>query len=118
MYEYRAHVVRVVDGDTADVLIDLGFDISLKKRVRFTRINAYETRLGKDTTQEEKEIGLEAKEYVKNLIEGKEIILQSHKEKGGKYGRYIAEIIYMKDEERINLNDELVIKKYAVYQEY
>jgi len=118
MYEYRAHVVRVVDADTVDVLLDLGFDISLKKRVRFARINAYETRLGKDTTQEEKEIGLEAKEYVKNLVEGKEIILQSQKGKGGKYGRYIAEIIYMVDDQRINLNDELVIKKYAVYQDY
>ena len=117
-YNYKAFVERVVDGDTIDVELDLGFDVSLKKRVRFARINAYETRLGKKTTAEEKEIGLKAKEYVKNLIENKSVMLKSSKSKTGKFGRYIADVYYITDEKEVNLNDELVNLKYAVYQEY
>lgn len=115
MYDYKAKIIRVVDGDTAIVDINLGFDIVVRQTVRFARINAFETRLGKNTNEEEKKIGLEAKEYVKNLIEGKEVYLKTFKDKG-KYGRYIAEIYY--GEEKINLNDELVTKKYAIYQSY
>lgn len=118
LYVYKAKVVYIVDADTIDVVLDLGFDISLKSRIRLARINAYETRLGKKTTQEQKEIGLEAKQYVKDLLEEKEILLKSNKDKTGKFGRYIAEIYYKKDNEEINLNDELVLKKFAVYQEY
>lgn len=113
MYEYNALVTNVVDADTIDVLCDLGFSTFTKQRLRFARINAYEIRLGKNTTEEEKQVGLEAKQYVKDLIEGKEITIRTEKDTG-KYGRYIAEIIF----NDINLNDDLVIKKYAIYQEY
>lgn len=117
MYEYRATVKEVIDGDTLYAIVDLGFGVFAYQSFRFARIDAYEARLGKNTTQAEKEIGLEAKAYVKDLIEGKEILIKS--QKTGKYGRYIAEIIYTDENGNdVNLNDELVMKKYAVYKEY
>lgn len=112
MFEYKAIVERVVDGDTLDLRIDLGFKIYTNQRVRLARINAYETTLRYGTTEEEKQLGLQGKEYVKNLLEGKEVKIIS--EKTGKYGRYIVEVYYGD----INLNDDLVQKKFAIYQEY
>jgi len=116
MYDYKAKVIRVVDGDTAEVVIDLGFNVTIRETVRFARIDAYETRLGKKTTPEMKKIGLEAKQYVIDTIEGKEIYLKTYKD-SGKYGRYIADI-FLDFEMTQNLNDDLVIKKYAVYKDY
>lgn len=66
-----------------------------------------------------KERGLEAKVYVKNLIENKEIIIKTFlKNVRGKYGRILAEIYFFNGKEWKNLNDELVNLKYAVYQKY
>ena len=66
MYEYRVKkLINVVDGDTIDVDIDLGFDISLSKRVRMAGIDTPESRT---TDKIEKALGLEAKEYLKKNI--------------------------------------------------
>ena len=115
MYEYKAKVQRVVDGDTLVAIVDLGFGVFKKETVRFARIDAYETSRRMGTTEAEKKIGLEAKAYVKDIIEGKDIVLRTFKQKG-KYGRFVADILY--GDPQINLNDELVIMKYAVYKEY
>ena len=89
MYTYKIKLDRVVDGDTIDAEIDLGFDIKVKKRVRFMGINAPESRT-KDL--EEKAKGIAAKDRVKQLLEGCEnITLKSHGV--GKFGRCLGEIM-------------------------
>ncbi len=91
-YLYRAHVVRVVDGDTIDVDIDLGFYIWIKKqRIRLVEIDAPSMR-GKD-----REAGLAAASYLTDLIDGKVIIIRTIKgpdggEKRGKFGRWLGRI--------------------------
>ena len=115
MYEYRAKVLKVVDADTIDVEIDLGFKIKSEKRLRFARIDAWEVR------GEEREKGLAAKEYVLERLTVAEdnggVLIRTDKDKTGKYGRYIAEVLYIdkEAEELINLNDELVKLGHAEY---
>ena len=88
MYIYKIKLDRVVDGDTIDAYIDLGFDISVKKRIRFMGINTPETRT-KDL--EEKAKGLAAKDRLKSILEGTNTIqLNSHGI--GKFGRCLGEI--------------------------
>ena len=88
MYIYKIKLDRVVDGDTIDAQINLGFDISVKKRIRFKGINTPESRT-KDL--EEKARGLAAKDRLKNLLEGANTIqLKSYGV--GKYGRCLGEL--------------------------
>lgn len=100
MYEYRAICDRVVDGDTADFTVDLGFGIKKKDRFRFAGINTPELR------GEEREAGLKAAEYVSERILGKSVIIRTNKDSQGKYGRYIATILY--GDGLTDLNQELV----------
>ena len=111
MYNYKISVLKVVDGDTIDAEIDLGFDIKGKKRVRFMGINAPESRT-KDL--EEKARGLAAKDRVKQLLDGCENIqLKSHGV--GKFGRCLGEIFLdiIDGQEKITLEslNELLIKE-------
>ena len=89
MYTYNAKVERVVDGDTVDALVDLGFDTWKRVRVRFYGIDTYESRT-KDL--EEKEKGLLAKQRVIDILNenNNEFVLKSHGV--GKYGRCLGEI--------------------------
>ena len=88
LYHYNAKVSRVVDGDTIDVVLDLGFDVSLKARVRFFGIDAPESRT---RDKQEKRYGLAAKRFVMDFIPvGSSAILKT-KEKG-KYGRYLGDM--------------------------
>ena len=88
MYTYKIKLDRVVDGDTIAAYIDLGFDVSVKKRIRFMGINTPESRT---RDLEEKARGLAAKDRVKCLLEGCNIIqLKSHGV--GKYGRCLGEL--------------------------
>jgi len=88
MYTYKIKLDRVVDGDTIDAYIDLGFDVSVKKRIRFMGINTPESRT---RDLEEKARGLAAKDRVKQLLEGTDTIqLVSHGV--GKYGRCLGEL--------------------------
>ena len=120
MYEYKIHEVdRVVDGDTIDVTIDLGFDILYKTRVRLYGINAPESRT---RDLEEKERGLAAKERLSEVLNHAthmrhHLILQT-KEKG-KFGRYLGIIIIQDSrpdhtEDRTNVNQLLVEEGHAV----
>ena len=109
MYEYKAKLDRVVDGDTVDALIDLGFDVWVKKRIRLEGIDAPETRT---RDLEEKDRGLVTKERLTGLLEASngEFVLVSHGV--GKYGRCIG-TIYI-DKENINqlLLSEGLAEKY------
>ena len=88
MYTYKICLLKVVDGDTIDAEIDLGFDVKVKKRVRFMGVNAPESRT---RDLEEKAKGLAAKDRVKQLLEGcKNITLKSHGV--GKFGRCLGEL--------------------------
>ena len=110
MYTYKITVDKVVDGDTIDANIDLGFDVSVKKRIRFMGINAPESRT-KDL--EEKARGLAAKDRVKQLLDGCEnITLKSHGI--GKFGRCLGELVLTQAGEEINLNELLISEGHAV----
>ena len=115
MYNYKISLLRVVDGDTIDAEIDLGFDIKVKKRVRFLGMNAPESRT-KDL--EEKARGLAAKDRVKQLLDGcKNITLKSHGI--GKFGRCLGEIMLdMVDGQEkltlVSLNELLISEGHAV----
>ena len=89
MFEYLCKVTRVVDGDTIDVNIDLGFSIWHKARVRMAGIDAPESRT---RNKEEKVLGLAAKTRLKELLKGQKVSIQCTKEKG-KFGRVLADVI-------------------------
>jgi len=111
MYEYRVEIVRVVDGDTVDVDIDLGFGVWLKKqRVRLYGIDTPESRT-RDLN--EKKYGLMAKEYLKERISNG-AILKTRLDGKGKYGRILGEFIVLDNEVRVNVNQEMIDKHYGV----
>lgn len=85
-YIYTATVLNVVDGDTIDAMVDLGFRSSVRLRFRLFGINAPETR------GEQRPDGLKSKDWLKERISNKEIIINTHKDHTGKYGRYLATI--------------------------
>lgn len=92
MYEYRCKVLRIVDGDTVDVDIDLGFGIWMhRERIRVMGIDTPESRT-RDLT--EKAFGLAAKEFVKSLMPiGSTQIIKTQKDKTGKFGRVLGDFI-------------------------
>jgi len=92
MYEYKCKIVRVVDGDTVDVDIDLGFGVWMhKERVRLYGIDTPESRT---RDLEEKKFGLFAKRYVEEYLPvGTIQTLKTHKDGVGKYGRILGEFI-------------------------
>ena len=111
MYEYRVEIVRVVDGDTVEVDIDLGFGVWLKKqRVRLYGIDTPESRT-RDLN--EKKYGLMAKEYLKERISNG-AILKTRLDGKGKYGRILGEFIVLDNEVRVNVNQEMIDKHYGV----
>jgi len=113
LYHYRALVRSVYDGDTCTVDIDLGLGTWIHgEKLRLYRINAPELR------GEERAAGLKSRDFLRSKIDGKEIFINTIKDKKGKYGRYIADI-WLKDNGRwININDLLVEKGFAGYKEY
>jgi micrococcal nuclease len=98
-YTYKALVVGVYDGDTITVDIDLGMDTWKKNvKLRLARIDTPEVR------GEEKEEGKRVRDYVRTTILDKEVVIKTSKDKTGKYGRYIAEVLI----DGMNLNDHLL----------
>ena len=113
-YIYRAKLERVVDGDTVDALIDLGFDTWVKKRIRYKGIDTWESRT-KDL--DEKKLGLAAKERNKELLESVSAKSGYFRLKSygvGKYGRVLGEL-FIKDNEGIeyNINQTLIDEGHA-----
>ena len=111
---YRAKLDRVVDGDTVDALIDVGFDIWFKKRIRFMGLDTWESRT---RDLEEKKLGKLAKERTRQLLEDVSsksgyFRLKSHGL--GKYGRVLGELFVMdKDGKQWNVNETLIAEGHA-----
>jgi|TARA_R100000084_G_C4655399_1_gene152510 micrococcal nuclease len=111
-YTYDVEVKRVVDGDTVDVIIDLGFNTYIKRRIRMYGINAPESRT---RDLEEKAKGLAAKKRLKEYVEENKIVMKSWGK--GKYGRILGELFTEKDSElgliHTNINEALVSEGHA-----
>ena len=92
MYEYKVKITRVVDGDTVDAEVDLGFDTFIKDRIRLMGLDTPESRT---RNKKEKALGLAAKAYLKELLkENKgDVILRTSKEGKGKFGRILGTLL-------------------------
>jgi len=114
LYKYLAKVTEVYDGDTCTVDIDLGLHTWVRdEKIRLARINSPEVR------GDEREQGLRARDYLREMINGKEIFIQTEKDSKGKYGRYIAEIwLEQTPNNFININDLMVENGFAQYKDY
>jgi len=116
VYEYKVKVLKVVDGDTVDVDIDLGFKVWLRnERVRLHGIDTPESRT---RDLEEKKYGLAAKNFLKTALKNGTVVMKVHDR--GKFGRILGEL-FVKDNEghpvfenQISINEHMIINKHAV----
>jgi len=117
-YIYRAKLERVVDGDTIDALIDVGFDIWVKKRIRYKGIDTWESRT---RNLDEKKKGLAAKDRNKELLEeisSKPGYFRLKSYGVGKYGRVLGEIFILDGKDNpININETLIKEGHAYVYE-
>ena len=97
-WTYKGVVVNVVDGDTVDIFVDVGFRQSFTDRFRLFGINTPEIR------GPEREKGLVSKKWLKDRVLGKEVVIDSHKDTRGKFGRWLADIWI----DGVNVNKQLV----------
>ncbi len=109
MYEYRATITRVIDGDTVEALVDLGFGVLTDQTFRLYGINAPETR------GESRDAGKAATEYLRLLIDkhtgnSSTLTIQTHKDRQEKYGRYLAVLVA----NGMNLNVGMINAGHAV----
>jgi micrococcal nuclease len=111
-YIYRIKsVTKIVDGDTIDAVIDLGFDISLTKRIRLAGIDTPESRT---KNLKEKALGLESKEWMKKTLAGaKDILIKTElPDSTEKYGRIIGHLFINGQE--TSLNNQMIAEGYAL----
>jgi len=111
MFEYYVKkVTKVVDGDTIDVEIDLGFDISFTSRVRLAGIDTPESRT---SDKMEKALGLESKAYLKNAIDNaKSVVIKTEKmDSSEKYGRILGWVFL--DGAKVSINEQMIADGYA-----
>lgn len=108
-YIYKITVTRVVDGDTIDAIVHLGFDITINKRIRLHGINTPETRT---RDKEEKTRGLAAKHRLEQIVHEQDNVLYLKSMDKGKYGRCLG-ILFEVDFDDESINDMLVIEGHA-----
>jgi len=108
MYEYSCEVKRVVDGDTVDVVLDLGFDILYKCRVRLYGIDTPESRT---RNKDEKARGKLASAFLKNAIDnGTKVVIQTKlKDSKGKFGRVLGDVVV----DGVNINKAMIDNYHA-----
>lgn len=121
LYFYSISNIRVIDGDTIDADIDLGFSISIRRRVRLEGIDAPETRLQSkisdpEERKKEKLLGIKSKDFLYSICESNKIYLISNKL--DKYGRVLGEIFLIEDdlgveESYVSINQLMISKGYA-----
>lgn len=106
VYCYRVvEVVKVVDGDTCDVLLDVGFSTYIRKRLRFLGIDTWETR------GDERELGLIAKARLEELLNNADsVYVQTEMDAKGKYGRVLAWLWVQNGAAVTNVNEQLLLE--------
>ena len=104
-YNYTATIINVVDGDTVDAIVDLGFTVSVKIRFRLYGIDTMEKN---DKDLAKRELGVRAKDFLTDLVYNKTVMIKSHKT--DKYGRWLAEIFY----KEVNVNQVMLDEELAV----
>lgn len=111
LYWYKAKVDRVLDGDTVDLTLSLGCDVYIKERCRLYGINCPEIS-GVRKISNEYRRGMEATKFVRDMVEGKEVVVRTYRDQKGKFGRYLIDLYPLEGE--MSLNDELVEKGLAI----
>ena len=112
-YHYKAEVLSIYDGDTMTVRVHLGLDVSINVTLRLRGINTPEVR------GEERPKGLAARDYLRSLLLPMSVVyLETHKDKKGKYGRYVADVYKETPVGMLNINRHLVAQGHAVYKNY
>ena len=113
MCEYRCNVVKIIDGDTVDVDIDLGFGVWMRKqRIRMYGIDTPESRT---RDLEEKKYGLAAKDFLTGLLDDEGgIVLRTHKDGKGKFGRILGELWRTTNYADQSINEYMIEKHHAV----
>ncbi|MEW4530207.1 thermonuclease family protein [Maioricimonas sp. JC845] len=109
MYEYRARILRVIDGDTVEAELDLGFRIAARKTLRLAGLNASEVR------GDERPRGMAAARWLRDEIERLtsgtgQLIVRTERDVTGKYGRVLATLIAA----TVNLNEALIEAGHAI----
>lgn len=108
MYEYSCKITKVVDGDTVDAIIDLGFDILYKSRIRLFGIDTPESRT---KNLDEKARGLLSKNFIKDHLSKNAVVtIKTYKDSKGKFGRILGELHI----DGVNINQLMIQKRLAV----
>ena len=108
MYEYKCYVSRIIDGDSLEASIDLGFGIMFNSKVRLYGIDTPESRT---RDEDEKVRGLLAKQYLESKINSaKQVIIQTEKDSKGKFGRVLGKLFA----DKININQSMIDNHLAV----
>lgn len=108
MYTYKADVIRIIDGDTVIVDIDLGFGVWLRgQTIRLAKINAPELK------GESLETGRDSKTYLSKLVLDKRVTIRTEKDSKEKYGRWLGFILLEEDKNLIDINHKMVADGYA-----
>ena len=110
MYTYSAKLIRVIDGDTIDCYIDLGFDLKIKKRIRYMGIDTWESRT---RDLDEKKKGLAAKACNKELLEAGTFKIVSHGT--GKFGRVLGEV-FVETENGLESVNQILMNEGHAYE--
>lgn len=108
-YTYKAIVTKIIDGDTIDVVIDLGFHLKFTNRLRLSRINTYELT---SSNPNEKQLALAGKSFTESKVLNKDVIIVTHK--ADAFGRYLAEVFFVENQIEYNLSDLLLQNNLAV----
>lgn len=108
MYEYKARMLKVVDGDTLDLDIDLGLRVHVKERVRLYGINTPELH---SSNAEERVAAQRASDFLRSLVTNGVLTVKTQKDSQEKYGRYLATV---SDSAGLNVNEEMVKSGHAV----
>lgn len=109
MYTYKAKITEVYDGDTVTALVDLGFRISFEIKIRLLGIDTPEIR------GTERPEGLIARDRLRELVLGKEVILKTERDRQEKFGRWLGELFFPDDDQSVNqkLLQEGLAKRYT-----
>ena|ERR1700752_3987025 len=114
MYEYKAKIERVIDLDTYDCSIDLGFNIKIQHRIRLLGVDGFESKEIRGDSPQKVQKGKEGKAILIEWLTGKEIIVQTVKDENDKYGRFLATVIFQEEHGTVNLGEWILSNGYGV----